>query len=182
MDRRTEGRPRVGFWCPVGRGMTGDPALPDPRQLVDLAWDPAIKAKVVSYLEKGRAERYYRGWSYCRFHCGIPDRQMGSHDYSDGMWVWPQGLAHYVEVHSVRLPNEFLAHLQSLDFEFPAHPEEETHSAAEFLHFLSDGAKAKVDAIPLPPHYAVFARDLQRSRQSLVASLWHKLTERCSGQ
>jgi hypothetical protein len=43
--------------------------------------------------------------------CGIADSSMGSRDLTDGTWVWPQGLAHYVEVHNVMLPQEFIDHV-----------------------------------------------------------------------
>jgi hypothetical protein len=33
---------------------------------------------------------------------------MGSRDLSDGTWVWPEGLAHYVERHNVVLPEAFV--------------------------------------------------------------------------
>ena len=33
---------------------------------------------------------------------------MGSTDQTDGEWVWPKGLAHYIEHHSVALPEEFI--------------------------------------------------------------------------
>jgi hypothetical protein len=33
---------------------------------------------------------------------------MGSWDLTDGEWVWPQGLAHYVQRHWVCLPDEFV--------------------------------------------------------------------------
>ena len=38
---------------------------------------------------------------------------MGSWDLTDGTWVWPQGLSHYVEVHGVVLPEEFVSHVLS---------------------------------------------------------------------
>lgn len=36
---------------------------------------------------------------------------MGSADLSDGTYLWPEGLAHYVEKHHVRLPAEFVKHV-----------------------------------------------------------------------
>jgi hypothetical protein len=41
----------------------------------------------------------------------------GSTDLCDDVWCWPEGLAHYVEVHHVRLPDEFVAHAVSRHFE-----------------------------------------------------------------
>jgi len=52
------------------------------------------------------------GYSWCRFDCGVDDAEMGDSDFSDGLWVWPGGLTHYVLEHAVRLPEEFLHHVR----------------------------------------------------------------------
>ncbi|MFT5048691.1 MAG: hypothetical protein ACI8QZ_000078 [Chlamydiales bacterium] len=41
---------------------------------------------------------------------------MGSRCLTDGEWVWPEGLAHYVEAHHVRLPDEFLGWMRTCDW------------------------------------------------------------------
>jgi hypothetical protein len=60
------------------------------------------------------------GQSSCRF-CGADN---GALEYSDGVYQWPEGLAHYVSDHSVRLPGEFVAHaverLDSLESSSPS--------------------------------------------------------------
>jgi hypothetical protein len=33
----------------------------------------------------------------------VPDSEMGSFDLTDGLWLWPEGLAHYVEAHGLPL-------------------------------------------------------------------------------
>jgi hypothetical protein len=33
---------------------------------------------------------------------------MGDSDLTDGIWVWPEGLEHYVRHHHVRLPGQFI--------------------------------------------------------------------------
>jgi hypothetical protein len=38
---------------------------------------------------------------------------MGSRDFTDGMWIWPEGLAHYVHNHGVTLPDDFVARVLS---------------------------------------------------------------------
>jgi hypothetical protein len=59
------------------------------------------------------------GYSFCRFACGTPDEDMGSSDCDDGEWVWPAGLAHYVERHAVRLPGELIATMRGNCWEIP---------------------------------------------------------------
>lgn len=67
------------------------------------------RARVVGYLDSGSLYRQYRGLSWCRFGC---DHQaMGSAELTDGAWVWPSGLSHYVRDHAVSLPDEFIAHI-----------------------------------------------------------------------
>ena len=68
---------------------------------------------ILPYLRSGVIAEQYRGFSWCRFHCGVEHHKMGSRDLTDGTWVWPEGLAHYVEVHRVGLPAEFLKHVRS---------------------------------------------------------------------
>jgi len=36
---------------------------------------------------------------------------MGRGELTDGVYVWPEGLAHYLEKHNVRLPQEFVDHV-----------------------------------------------------------------------
>ena len=47
-------------------------------------------------------------------------------ELSDGVWLWPDGLAHDVEAHGVRLPDEFVAHAAARDFR-PPKPEPESN-------------------------------------------------------
>jgi hypothetical protein len=101
----------VGWWCGE------DPALPDPRNLVDLEWEKSDRDAIVRYLRSGRRLTAYQGYSTCRFRCGVPEDQMGDADVTDGRWVWPEGLAHYVETHGVRLPDEFVADIRAYGFE-----------------------------------------------------------------
>jgi hypothetical protein len=47
---------------------------------------------------------------------------MPGYDLTDGVWVWPKGLAHDVAEHGVRLPPEFLATAEGLGWAVPAGP------------------------------------------------------------
>ena len=110
----------IGYWRPLGSRDSWDPSeaeLPDPRQLVDPLWDPDQKRQILRYLRQGKVAEAYRGYSCCRFSCGIPDWEMGSVEVTDGVWAWPEGLSHYVAIHSVRLPSDFIAHAEQHRFE-----------------------------------------------------------------
>ena len=41
----------------------------------------------------------------------------GHLDLCDEVWCWPNGLAHYVESHAIRLPDEFVAHAAARRFQ-----------------------------------------------------------------
>ena len=69
------------------------------------------RAKIAGYLDKGMVYEVYRGISWCRFFCRV--QSMGNSELTDGYWVWPAGLSHYVRDHGVVLPSEFLDHIES---------------------------------------------------------------------
>ncbi|WP_332645158.1 hypothetical protein [Aeromicrobium sp.] len=93
---------RVGYWL----GST-EPGWPDPRNFVDLSWNGDERAEVVLHLRQGAVAKRYMGLSECRF-CG---ELVGSLELSDGTYVWPEGLTHYVDQHGVRLPQSFVDHM-----------------------------------------------------------------------
>jgi hypothetical protein len=107
----------VGFWR---RAEADESDLPHPSQLVEPGWAGDDLARVANYLRSGRTYVPYRGYSFCRFACGVEDASMGSRDLGDGVWLWPEGLAHYVECHSVRLPDEFIEAMRSHGWQVPA--------------------------------------------------------------
>lgn len=83
--------------------------LADPRRLVEVLGGVSPDPAVIRYLRAGRVHETWRGFSWCRFECGVSNREMGYRDLTDGRWVWPEGLAHYVKRHRLPLPEEFLA-------------------------------------------------------------------------
>ncbi|MET7297991.1 hypothetical protein [Embleya sp. NPDC005575] len=92
----------LGYWR-----SSDSPRLPDPANLVDTTWDGAERALVVDYLDRGQIGRRFMGITRCRI-CDAPN---GGAEKTDGVFVWPNGLAHYLEEHGVRLPHEFVAHV-----------------------------------------------------------------------
>jgi hypothetical protein len=90
-----------------------------PKYLVDPQWEVARRPSIVRYLRSGVCVLSQMGFSYCRFEGGPPDREMGSSDLSDGVYVWPEGLAIYVEQYHVRLPDQFISHMADRNFSVP---------------------------------------------------------------
>jgi hypothetical protein len=83
--------------------------LPDPHRFVDPGWLLNERHSVATHLERGTLVNQYRGHSPCRF-CGRPN---GSAELSDGAFCWPEGLAHYLLEHDVRLPLRFVSHVHA---------------------------------------------------------------------
>lgn len=97
----------VGYWKERGKDNYIDPNL-----LVNLNWQKADRENIVSYLKGGKFMNGYFGWSTCRI-CGCKN---GATELTDGLFCWPEGLAHYVEKHNVMLPDEFVEHMRAADF------------------------------------------------------------------
>src|SRR5271169_3678496 len=93
----------IGLWIQT----LADEERPAPQELVGQL-PSQVRTALVSYLSNCLRLVQYRGYSWCRFECGAKHSAMGSWDLTDGTWVWPEGLAHYVEVHGVILPEEFV--------------------------------------------------------------------------
>lgn len=91
----------IGYWVDIDR-----PNLPDPAEYVDLDWKRSERETVASYLNGGRPVTIGSGCSPCRI-CGASN---GFEEFTDGIYQWPEGLAHYVLDHAVRLPDEVIEH------------------------------------------------------------------------
>jgi hypothetical protein len=93
---------KIGFWQ-----SPDEPQYPRVQSMVDWSWDRSHRAEIVKYLRGARRGDCYYGYSNCRI-CG---QQNGSCDLTDGVYVWPEGFAHYVESHGVRPPIDFIEHV-----------------------------------------------------------------------
>jgi hypothetical protein len=91
---------------------------PSPLDLISPGWLSPEKSSLISYLRSGVTHKISLGWSTCRFLC--KNQRVGGLELTDGVWVWPEGLAHYVEVHDVLLPSEFVDHARNNGFLIPA--------------------------------------------------------------
>ncbi|GAA2556557.1 hypothetical protein GCM10010435_29040 [Winogradskya consettensis] len=92
----------IGYWD--GPGI--EDGLPDVCEFVDAGVDLDVQRAVATYLRSGTCFVATAGWSVCRL-CGVAN---GTTELTDGEhFVWPEGLAHYVEEHGVVLPEEVVA-------------------------------------------------------------------------
>ncbi len=89
----------VGFWRSEAA-----PTLPAPHDFVDDTWDLQERRRVADYLDYGKVV----GDCGILATCCICGQRNGSQELSDGVFVWPEGLGHYVREHAVRLPQAFI--------------------------------------------------------------------------
>jgi len=94
----------IGYW--EGKY---DPRWPRVTDFVDEHWDQRERRQVAQYLHEEGFSVPWRaaGGSRCRF-CGVPN---GTNELTDGVYLWPEGLAHYVREHGVRLPASVIRHI-----------------------------------------------------------------------
>jgi rhodanese-related sulfurtransferase len=94
-----------GFW----RGGKGQDHLPDPADYVDPSCDRGERERVAAYLDGGQEVARLKGGSWCRL-CQDPSSMAnGNRDMTDGTYRYPDGLAHYVREHGVRVPADMEA-------------------------------------------------------------------------
>lgn len=101
----------IGYWL-------GEPSQnwPDIQAFIDKKMDSHQKTKVVAYLaNKGVKCNVFMGISRCRI-CDCPN---GNSERTDGVYLWPEGLAHYVLEHNVKLPQEFIDHVLAVHSDPP---------------------------------------------------------------
>ncbi|WP_405063754.1 hypothetical protein OG474_19470 [Kribbella sp. NBC_01505] len=96
-----EPRRLIGYWR-----NDEHPEYPDPADWVDDSWDADERHMVWAYLSSGTMVVAYMGLSPCRI-CG---KNNGALEFADDVYQWPEGLAHYVYDHAIRLPEEVVRH------------------------------------------------------------------------
>ena len=101
----------IGYWREEWRSPGTDVWRASPQVILARLGAQAPQPQLASYLRSGHEFEVSRGWSHCRFKCGVADSMMGHADLTDGIWVWPQGLVHYVDAHQLALPKEFVDHV-----------------------------------------------------------------------
>jgi hypothetical protein len=103
----------IGYWWAEDDWM-----LPHPKWLVQADWQPEDRTKIVGYLRSGHQCMFWFGHSWCRLGCDN-DTEMGTSCVTDGIWIWPEGLAHYLEHHGIRLPDEFVDTMRQNGWKVP---------------------------------------------------------------
>ncbi|AHJ96482.1 hypothetical protein Hsw_0887 [Hymenobacter swuensis DY53] len=85
------------------------PQYPDVACFVDETWPETMRLATLRYLQQERKLHYWMGMETCLFGCGQNLHITGC---TDGTYYWPESLVHYLAQHAVRLPDEFVEHIQ----------------------------------------------------------------------
>lgn len=78
--------------------------------------EPELKRKILDYLSSGEILSAFLGLRDCKFGCPLNEPVIYDRGLTDGVWVWPYELIHYVSVHDVDLPEEFVQHMKMSNF------------------------------------------------------------------
>jgi hypothetical protein len=161
----------IGYWR-----SRNEPLWPDPAWFVDERWEQSTREMVARHLRGGVTIAVAPGLGWCRFRCGIDT--LGASLVSDGQFLWPEGLSHYVEQHSVRLPEQFVEHIRS-GIRMEIGPEDSLaiesawwrtqHGSGIGDTFLTPGRGGRLLAVVLAPPTA----DTQRFLRHLGAEIQH---------
>src|SRR5262245_55944011 len=120
VERRSlSGAPRmIGLWTMAADHPESHLDYPHPTSLVDCIWEAVRRDRIVAYLRGGHTRVRFMGSSFCRFdNCNHDQRDtLGSTDLTDGQWIWPKGLSHYMADHGIRLPDAFVNDAASHQF------------------------------------------------------------------
>jgi tetratricopeptide (TPR) repeat protein len=121
----------IGYWAPVPHQ---ESPWPDVRRAVRVGWRATDRGQLIAYLNSGHYLWGFLGSSTCRFKCHYRTTILGWGELTDGEWLWPEGLAHYVERHSVVLPDEFVASASARGWKVPPKDHVPDRSEAKVDH------------------------------------------------
>lgn len=134
----------IGYWHgPMVNGLL------HPQGLVDETWEPERRTRIVSYLDAGVDNGMrWAGDAFCRFGC---PGGFGSRDLTDGRWLWPQGLSHYLKDHHIRLPQDFVISAASSNFRSSHSCPSGYDLAQADFEFWFDWCRANMDQLSYEP-------------------------------
>ena len=97
----------IGYWF-----SDDEPEFPKPQDFIDTTISLIERQQLVDYLKHGKRLHEWMGFSRCRFGCRLPVHVIGNACLTDGIYIWPEGLPHYITEHQVWLPAAFINHVK----------------------------------------------------------------------
>jgi hypothetical protein len=85
--------------------------IPNIESFIDSNWHPEDKSLIVNYL---RTSPNVVASSAMPTSCMLCEERLGDPGsfFSDGYWLWPERLVHYIEKHNLRIPDEMVKYIQ----------------------------------------------------------------------
>ncbi|WP_309721070.1 hypothetical protein [Armatimonas sp.] len=128
------------------------PDWPNPACFVDDSQDADVRAKVVEYLKAGEITAC-SSFDTCRL-CGA---QLSLAAQEDGYYTWNTLLAHYVGMHVVRLPDDFIQHVLSNPTPIPF-PQDDEYDLSRYDDTWWKSQKgwhdgSQVEVVPFQSYY-----------------------------
>jgi len=126
-------------WCRLGCGTERDMARArtvfhgDGTTDAELGWEERLEARKQAARRAEDANM-----------TGAPV-DMGTGEISDGTYVWPEGLAHYVEEHNVRLPQKFVDHVLAGGTTLPEDTEPTVSYVRDETWWRQEGVAARIN-------------------------------------
>ncbi len=109
-------------WFGLWKNSEADPTqVPLFEEIVDAGWNPPDLADILAYLRNCPVAIASRPLSE---PCPMCEETLGdlTAQRSDGVWVWPASLEHYVSRHNVRLPDRMVEHIRGRGYTPPTFP------------------------------------------------------------
>lgn len=105
-----------GVWV---KHESDDERFPVMNDLIDPNWSFSEKPLLIKYL---RSAPIVISTLLKPTHCSRCDKKLGDPGcwLTDNVWLWHNCLAHYVEKHSIRLPDRMVKHIVTNEFKPPS--------------------------------------------------------------
>lgn len=83
---------------------------------MDPSWDPQDRRELTNYILSAPLVVATSGQSACR----LCEAMLSASAFqSDGVWLWPQDLGHYLTSHGVRLTEALVTHIRAKAYRAP---------------------------------------------------------------
>jgi len=89
--------------------------FPKVEMAIDVEWAPTDINDLATYLQ----DCPIASTTGLSVPCLLCDKSLAMCYQSDGEWLWPCGLQHYLTAHSVVLPSRFVNHIRNRDYSPP---------------------------------------------------------------
>jgi hypothetical protein len=89
--------------------------IPDIGSFIDKTWCPKDKSLIMNYLKTSPNVVASSAMPTVCLLCGEMLGDPGSF-FSDGFWLWPERLVHYIEKHDLRIPDEMVRYIQEAKY------------------------------------------------------------------